>query len=76
MAQKQLRAQATVYQALSTFAIGSRIIRRGDTVVAGHPYLKGREQLFQPFTPTYGEVPAEPEPEVETPESPGEQAGA
>lgn len=61
MAQKQLRSD--IYEATSTFSIGARIIRRGDTVAAGHPYMKGREVLFRPFRPTYGELPS-PTPEA------------
>jgi hypothetical protein len=61
MAQKQLRTD--LYQALKSFSIGSRIIHAGDTIVGGHPFMQGREKLFAPFRPTYGELPA-PEPEA------------
>lgn len=42
-----------IYQAIEPFYADGMTIQAGDTVVAGHPILKGRTSLFQPFTPTY-----------------------
>lgn len=51
MAQSESRPQ--IFMARKTFSLGSGFVRVGDTVVAGHPMLKGREQLFVPFEPTH-----------------------
>jgi len=63
MAEKQLRAG--IYVATKTFLIEHNLwVRQGDTVVAGHPILKGRQRThFAPFTPTFGE----PEPDTTPP---------
>jgi len=55
------------YIADDTFHIGSHVIHAGETVEAGHPWLKGRHKLFRPFTPTYPwkEPEAKPEPAPE-----------
>jgi hypothetical protein len=75
MAQKLLRTD--LYQALKSYSIGSRIIHAGDTIVGGHPFMKGREHLFVPFRPTYGELPApEPEPSAEPPTRPAKLVAA
>jgi hypothetical protein len=74
MAVKQLRSE--LYVATKTFLVSGNLwVRQGDTVVAGHPILKGRIEsgCFRPFTPTFGPV-TEPEPEVAP--SPGEEPSA
>lgn len=62
MAQKQQRG---LLVANKTFLIEHNVwVRAGDTVVAGHPILRGRAEAFRPFTPTF-DLPdpvAEPEP--------------
>jgi multidrug efflux pump subunit AcrA (membrane-fusion protein) len=42
-----------IYQAIEPFYADGMTIQAGDTVVAGHPILKGRLSLFRPFEPTY-----------------------
>jgi hypothetical protein len=69
MAEKKIQ---TIYQALDAFYLGGQLVNRGDTVVAGHPMLKGRTKLFRKFTPTYTleddpETTSEPEPKPEEP---------
>lgn len=54
MAEKGQRTQTQFFQATKTFAIGSTIVRVGDTVEAGHPLLRGRKDLFAPFRPRFG----------------------
>lgn len=55
MAQKQLRA--AIHVARKTFLIEHNLwVRQGDTVVDGHPILKGRAEYFEPFKPTFGEL--------------------
>lgn len=56
-----------IYQAKEGFMVGSTLVQQGDTVVDGHPLLKGREILFEPFRPTFGTLPTvqlPPSPEV------------
>lgn len=63
-----------IYEAIDDALInGTTYVMRGNTVVAGHPLLKGRMKLFRPFVPTFGEM-AEPEPEPE-PKSEAEGEG-
>lgn len=76
MALKQTRRSLPeVMVATRTFWIGSQLVRAGDTVVAGHALLKGRENLFRPFVPTFGvlpvvqEAPSAPPLVQETPKS-------
>lgn len=65
-----------VYQVNETFYVGGTPVYAGETVVAGHPLMRGRRHLFRPFAPTYGHVPEpdappksapEPEPHVTAP---------
>ena len=44
---------ATLYVAQRTFWVGNTLVRAGDTIVAGHPLLAGRERLFRPLAPTF-----------------------
>jgi hypothetical protein len=65
-------AEKKIYQAIDAFYVGGQFINRGDTVVGGHPLLKGRTKLFQVFKPTFDvtEEPKAEEPEVvEEPEA-------
>lgn len=73
MAEKKRRTE--IFQAVDSFAFRGVIVQMGDTVIAGHPLLKGRQKLFRPFQPTYGQIDyeaaaapetAEPEPEPAT----------
>ncbi len=67
MAEKQLRAG--IYVATKTFLLEHNVwVRQGDTVVAGHPVLKGRQKThFVPFQPTFGEPEPEAAPEPDAP---------
>ena len=55
MAEKQLRSEGpAVYVAKATFYYGgNQLVLAGHTIVAGHPMLKGRLALFDPFEPTW-----------------------
>ncbi|MGD0248291.1 MAG: hypothetical protein ABSB75_04485 [Candidatus Limnocylindrales bacterium] len=64
MAEKRIRTEyggREVFVVKATFFHRDRAYGAGETVLAGDPVLKGREQLFMPFVPTYGAAP-EPEP--------------
>jgi hypothetical protein len=54
VAEKKLKP--LIYMARTSFVRGSRVIRRGDSVPAGHPLMKGRETMFVPFQPTHGSL--------------------
>lgn len=55
-----------IYVAKQAFVLGgSQLVPAGATVAAGHPLLKKREHLFEPFKPMFDVAP-----EAETP-SPG-----
>lgn len=43
----------SLYVAQRAFWAGNTLVRAGDTVVAGHPLLRGRDRLFVPHTPTF-----------------------
>ena len=58
-------AEKKIYQALESFYVGGQLINRGDTIIAGHPLLKGRTKLFGVFAPTFDEESAKPAPEPE-----------
>lgn len=55
MAQKQRRAEPPAfYTAKTTFYHrGTTLVLAGHTVAAGHPLLRGRKELFEPFKPTW-----------------------
>lgn len=53
MAKKDL---VQIYRATSSFWLGDQFVKSGDSVAAGHPLLKGRSALFEPFQPTHGSV--------------------
>lgn len=36
--------------ATRSFSVGTRLVRKGETFRAGHPLIKGREDVFAPFT--------------------------
>lgn len=42
-----------IWQAKEAFLADGMTIQVGDTVAAGHPVLKGRSALFEPFQPMY-----------------------
>ena len=59
MAQKLIRSD--LYIADSDFMTSQNVwVRAGNTVVAGHPILRGREHKFRPFKPTF-DLASEPE---------------
>ena len=61
MAQKLIRSD--LYVADSDFMAAPNVwVRAGNTVVAGHPILKGREHKFRPFAPTF-DLPIAPQPD-------------
>lgn len=46
-----------LYVATESFYVhGNELVMKGHTVAAGHPLLRGRMNLFQPFEPTHGEL--------------------
>lgn len=49
---------AGLFVATRSFVVGGTVIRAGDTIAAGHPFLEGRESFVRPFTPTFGVPPA------------------
>jgi hypothetical protein len=74
MAQKRTAsppAEARVFEAVQPFSWRGTAVPAGSTVVAGHPMLEGREVLFRPFRPTFGQLP-EPAPD---PDDAGDDAG-
>ena len=69
-------AEKKIYQALESFYVGGQLINRGDTIVAGHPLLKGRTKLFGVFAPTFDEDSAKSEPEPAPTPEPDEEPQA
>jgi hypothetical protein len=65
MARKQTRSEPPAfYTAKATFYHrGTTLVLAGHTVAAGHPLLRGRKALFEPFKPTW---PLEDETEEDT----------
>ncbi len=68
------RRSPKVFTALDSFYYRGTMVTKGDTVIEGHPILKGRKNLFTDFAPTFGTLPVEedepepapaPEPEAE-----------
>lgn len=55
MAEKTLHSETpAVFIAKNSFYFGgSQLVLAGHTVVAGHPMLKGRMAMFEPFIPTW-----------------------
>lgn len=51
---------AAIFVAKEAFTVGgSQFVPQGATAVAGHPIMKGRAHLFEPFVPTFGTFEAE-----------------
>jgi len=50
------KTKVLIYKANHSFWLGEQLVRAGDSVVAGHPLLKGRMALFEPFQPTVGRI--------------------
>jgi hypothetical protein len=68
MAEKQRRSEPPAfYTAKATFYHrGTTLVLAGHTVAAGHPLLRGRKALFEPFAPTWPLEDEEPEPREAT----------
>ena len=67
MAKSKAPGGPQIMEAVHPFVWHGLSVSVGNTVVAGHPLVAGREQFFRPFTPTFGELPEAPE------EAPGQQ---
>lgn len=55
------KAQASgpaIFVARHGFSASGQIVPAGSTFVAGHPLLKGRMALVEPWQPTFGKLPS------------------
>lgn len=68
----------TIFVAKEAFTFGgATLVPQGATAAAGHPILKGREHLFDPWQPTFGTIAGAPaEADADEPAEPAEDGDA